>query len=535
MAGSLPPCVGVGHLSLPGHGDPVCLTIVGSRDGSLIVITDSTALSMPEFVTWKAYSERLLHLLQTSSAASFTFLRPASRAFYRALDIGGLSSEAIYDVSEQVWAFIEKLGDLRRRRQTSPAGQIEVIVSAAPLATQPGSMISSSGTPVHEKAEPHRRRPRSGFRFGLDRGSTLYKGNFLRTADAAVVKVCESPRARQAETKWMSLAPLARRSCRYFRPVESLAEERPPRSRAAVRMCRVNGVTAAELLWRVQCVGRAHSALIPKLEVFSSIVVSQALKALREFRSVGRAIPVGDGWRMTPYPWAVQLRRALLEVRDLARIDDHILRAACGEVEEIGRCLKPMQTEPFRDAHLKNRLIDLGEIETGGCQTFSNVVARTRSESWEDRLRGATWDIDFETGLWLVTPWDDVWHVLWSTTGLASNLRSTGGSCATRVLPDLGAIDHCGWSTLLCRSVRELCRRVWYSRVMPQTYARRYGKERCDIFLDLAIVAAENLADVPSMTELLATWRSLGGELWEGDGSNFPLEPVKVGLLADWK
>ncbi len=519
MAGSLPARVGVGHLSLLGNSDPVCLTILASCDGSLMV-TGSTAVSMPEFVTWKAHSEQLLHLLETSSAASFTFLRPASRAFYRALDIGGLSSAAIHDVSKQIWAFVEELGDLRRRNQDSPAGKIEVIVSAAPLATQPGSVISSSVAPGHKETEPHR-------------GSTLYKGNFLRTADAGVEKVCESQRARQAETRWMSLAPLARRSCRYFRPVESLADERPPQSRAAARMRRVNGVTGAELLWRVQCVGRAHSTLIPKLEVFSAIVVSQALKALREFRSVGRAIPVAHGWRMTPYPWATQLRRALVEIGDLVRIDDHILRAACGEAEEMGRWLEPMQTEPFRDAHLKNRLIDLGETGTGGCQTFHKVVARTRPEFWEDRLRGATWDIDFETGQWLVTPWDDVWHVLWSTTGLASNLRSTAGLLATRVLPDLGAVDHCGWSTLLCRSVRELCRRVWYNRVMPRAYARRYGRERCDTFLDLAIVAAENLTEVPSMNRLLATWRSLGGELWEGDGVDFPLEPVKVGLVAD--
>jgi hypothetical protein len=52
-------------------------------------------------------------------------------------------------------------------------------------------------------------------------------------------------------------------------------------------------------------------------------------------------------------------------------------------------------------------------------------------------------------------------------------------------------------------SIREFCRRVWYAENMQNTYTRRYGLERRDYFLDLALCALQKFPKYMNIKNLL--------------------------------
>ena len=109
-----------------------------------------------------------------------------------------------------------------------------------------------------------------------------------------------------------------------------------------------------------------------------------------------------------------------------------------------------------------------------------------------------TFDIDFESGLSSVNEWDDVLHVL-CDPALSLLDFSQGSLGLPGVLerwwhaPKNGEGFDLIWKTLLARTLREHCRRMWYWQIMPNTYRERYGAEPDGYYLRLAQAAAGNV------------------------------------------
>ena len=315
---------------------------------------------------------------------------------------------------------------------------------------------------------------------------SLFKGNAVYDpTDGAEgwVKVLATGEGWTAETAWLETATHEARQCAYFRPAELAAQHAAPPEffgGYGLRILPVAGVTAEQLLYEIQQLAMKHAPLTDKLGLFASLLVDQAFAALLEFRYVREAAKQNEAWRLPdrPYPWPDKLTQAIDEAGRFLTQDAALLARMRAEFRALGEKLVSRATVPFRDAHLKNRIISIiPEWRADGWEPFLRWLDRVTPEEMADWLRVHTTDIDFETAGCLVTQWDDPLHILTSPNLGIDTVRP-----ATNGLPFLtrwgcAAPDPDGQrtltATLLCRTFRELCRRAWYAKVMPATIRPR--------------------------------------------------------------
>ncbi len=431
------------------------------------------------------------------SGAAALLLDPSSREFLSALDAGENDTFPIYEVRQQLHA----------------------------LCLDPAANLGSSQIVFVDSTSQPSEYP------GVSRPwPSLFKGNVFRFSNADgepyVEKLCSSGEGFVAEAAWGSLHKVDQTECQYFRPVR-LAGVVPAEDQGtvpALRFRRHEGISAAELLWRVQEIGRVRAELVPKLEVLSGLVLWQAAQALKEFQEIGRS------WSTSAYPWPDQLRKALLETQEYLATKPGDIDACLSELDGFGRYVEEIATEPFRDAHLKNRLIALPGLPQTNDEQFCNWIRSASEGEMNECLRQATCDIDFETGLMRVSEWDDKLHILWSSNiGIdqPAELREGAGPVEAWWADSIDEpIGQSFWATLLCRSFREFCRRLWYDQVMPWTYRTRYRIERRDHFLELALAAAAHLDGADTLRRVLTTCQKRGSALWRSQETRRLHEPV---------
>jgi hypothetical protein len=367
---------------------------------------------------------------------------------------------------------------------------------------------------------------------------SLFKGNAVwreQEGDGAGswVKVVSSAEGRDAEAAWLGSRGQEAQHCTHFKPIgfeRRRVEADTCFGGHGLRLRHTEGMTAERLAFEVQRLARERPALRDRLRVLISAVVGQALQALREFRQVRaafvRAGPLSPGERA--YPWPQKLERALTEAGRFVTKDGALLAAARAEALRLAEQLQEQAACPFRDAHLKNRLVAIDPRWVEDDWRLFGAWLETADDGVIDRwLRANTHDIDFETGNLLVTEWDDPLHVLCSP-----NLGFEGPQMGADGFPLLAQWwdrpkdarqQRSLQETLLCRSLRELCRRVWYANVMPNTYQQRYQTEKPYHFLGLARTAASQLQYCTAIEEFLS-------ECWKQRASIWQLAP-----LADWE
>ncbi len=366
---------------------------------------------------------------------------------------------------------------------------------------------------------------------------SLFKANAVwpaaRDPDSAIVKVVDCEETRIAEVLWLKTRSAEARSCQYFRPVplrSARVKHEPEYGGRGLQVQRVSGVTAEEFVHWVQLAGHNDSHVRPILEAALNAVLRQAIRALREFHAVGQSLVNGKSsqLRLAPYPWRLKLQHALNEVGRFITSDRRLLRDCSDVLLACGEYLECRGQLPFRDAHLKNRLIAVPPkvLESG----LEGVVAWFREfdpGSIADWLLRNTFDIDFETAGHEVPASDDAMHILFSP-GLGwrhQHLLEHDCQSIRQWWPesqDIAEIER----TALCRCFRELCRRIWYAQVMPRAYSLRYRAEPWDHFLRVPQYIAERSLDWEPIEKLLDICQERRAALFPD--ANLSVSPASV-------
>ena len=131
------------------------------------------------------------------------------------------------------------------------------------------------------------------------------------------------------------------------------------------------------------------------------------------------------------------------------------------------------------------------------------------------KIKSNVIDIDFETACFNVTPYDDPFHILFFEHSIFdSHISSSQKQRLFQKYQSLFNLDTnlYFWRTGLARSLREYCRRLWYRRVMPNTYDYRYSQESPDYFLRLALECSCRSSGFLNLRGLLEKLEALSSE-----------------------
>jgi|GEM_PF-5886384 len=382
-------------------------------------------------------------------------------------------------------------------------------VAEVHLCTGKGSRIAESFISYYDSIKNDKRtqfiekfgEPESSLnslRKSLGKWPSLFKCNSIHIDnenDEYFVKACCSKHGMLAEKKVFDYQRKSQQANGYFKPVEGTIDPHEDSYRS--RILKINGVLASEFLWHAQQAFIHNSDLNNDLEQMVGSIVSQAFSALNEFRNIGKKESKSNE-KMVPYPWEKNIHDALSEAGRFLHLTQQELSECSTELLKIA---DKSGRQPFRDAHLKNRIIRFDKnILSNNYENFHTFFEKIKenNQTIYDWLKKNTYDIDFETGCWFVSEWDDVFHILWSNSlgwNLSGKLEKDVFEFVKKWyrVPESEEDKEDFWSTLLCRSLREYCRRIWYDHVMPRTYSQRYKLERRDHFLELAKTAFNNL------------------------------------------
>lgn len=369
----------------------------------------------------------------------------------------------------------------------------------------------------------------------LGKWPSLFKGNAIypEPNDKRYIhKACCSVDGQNSEEDWLS----SEIKGEYFHPA---VQERPLNKNKywegrTSKIHKINGITAFELVWHLQQVGKKYPMYISKLGYFIGSIVCQALLALEEFRNKSEYVTASV--RIKKYPWEKQLIDALESVEQYLPNNTAIFEESIEEIKGISKELEKEETHRFRDAHLKNRIIEINSILRGDDKSedydyteLLEFIDKRDEYELDDWLRQSTHDIDFESCYWKVTEWDDPFHVLTSPfLGLSPHESLEKG---LDLLKDWGISpdeekEKFIWKTLLCRSLREFCRRIWYNHVMPNTYKKRYEKEDGEHFLKLTKAALGHINQYPALKDMVGIFEDK--QIWK----NYPNEKIQEKVVA---
>jgi len=337
---------------------------------------------------------------------------------------------------------------------------------------------------------------------------SLYKGNAIWFSEETTLeKGCTTRSSYLAEFAWCSDLSPTRHSV-YFKPVRiARVLDRKEHDQPSV-LCfhRIDGITCRNLALRVREVALENPKELTLCQEILGILGMQALHALAEFRNVAREDRKLQS-RLRKYPWSEKLQKAVAETALYVSRQRPLIAKCISDVSDLGREISQDVDTPFRDATLKNRVVKFGNTDTSSRMIHDWITDTDPSHVYE-WLRLNTFDIDFESGLTLVNKWDDVLHIICdSTMGLLDfshkSLDLLGAVGRWWSVPQEGRDVDLIWKTLLARSLREYCRRIWYWNVMPNSYQVRYGEEPATHFLKLAQASAKNIDGFSAIKEFL--------------------------------
>ena len=344
------------------------------------------------------------------------------------------------------------------------------------------------------------------------RWPSLYKGNAILARESdidgtaepevgsdEVCKICFDTRSNDAEERWLGLSEPLRTEQVSFRPGTVIRQLDDYRGQGII-VGRIPGPSLFELATYL------NSSLIDEdslanAGVVLNLLLEDSLLALNEFRILANHVLPRE--KRVTYPYKAKLVSAITEIRKhLLTIPERVWNEAIEDATELGDELEQLAQVPFRDAHLKNRLWN----ESRSVEEIAHSLLFMSTDDVRDQLHMHVRDIDFETAYFNVTQWDDPFHILMfenSTLGHRSldthSIDIWNEYCASwSVTGDLS-----GWRTGLARATRELARRFWYSKVMPNEYIERYSKETPDFFLRLALECSSRSRDYLKLRRLL--------------------------------
>jgi len=376
------------------------------------------------------------------------------------------------------------------------------------------------------------------------RWPSLYKGNAVLARERDfdkedfgtaiskqhVQKICRSPEGQEAERKWLLINDEQRSCLKYFRPV-GLVRQHPrkvPRvlCRAPLVMERIQGISLFEVASAANVAGQVPEQTQAAAHLLGELL-SDSLGSLTEFRQLAHTVLPPK--LRKKYPYGQKVESALDEVKSfVGPLSSAALVQAIDDARALGEDLEAKATVPFRDAHLKNRIWVTNEAIH---ELIGRLLTLDQAHI-QAEVCSRIMDIDFETSGYNVTEWDDVVHLLFFEKS------GTGPFVEQAAVPAYemwwGPIqdESALWCTTLARSTRELCRRLWYARIMPNTYFQRYGMESRDYFVDLALFAAEQIDGFARLRELLRGIKE-NPEVWAGIGQERTASTIKASLPAD--
>lgn len=336
---------------------------------------------------------------------------------------------------------------------------------------------------------------------------SLYKGNAILSSnldydgteepqleDDEVCKICTNPESTEAETRWLSLGDACRNELGHFRPGRIRGPLENLRGKG-LRIQKIQGSTIFDVLAEVN---KLYEDSAENRETISRVargLLDTSCKALDEFRTIAdRIFPT----RKT-YPYVAKLRTALSEVRPFfPQIDSVTWEASMVDALELGRELEAESQVPFRDAHLKNRFWQTDK----SLEELPDELIAMSEDELAGKMKSCVWDIDFETAMDAVTEWDDLFHILcFEYSDIAFTASEGDGHLSA--IRNRATESLLFWRTGLMRALREHCRRLWYQKVMPKTFEKRYSRETPGYFLELARLCSKNASGFLGIRNLL--------------------------------
>lgn len=385
----------------------------------------------------------------------------------------------------------------------------------------------------------------------------LFKGNALRVevidldrnemeGITDVAKICLHKPSREAERKWLSMDLSTRSKLRFFKVprLSRMCEENFKWRGKALRMEKIVGTSLFEIFSAIHklasCGTEQYEKNAPKVLGF---FIYHSLHALQEFRDISENILPRNSYEI--YPYSLQLVSALKQISAfLGVISPANLNDVLNEAQSLGRVLEKEARFPFRDAHLKNRLLKWEKKDVPPDKSPESLICLDE-ENFQKTVEDHLYDIDFETAYNKVTEWDDIAHILlFENIGLIEmdfkneDMLTQGKRVIATVKRwtglDMKETDKdVFWKTVLFRSLREFCRRLWYSYVMPNTYKRRYSLEGRDYYLELAIFSRIQTGTFTNLQRLLQLCDDHRERIWRGTprtSVNYvnPLLPISI-------
>jgi hypothetical protein len=362
---------------------------------------------------------------------------------------------------------------------------------------------------------------------------SLFKGNALRLniedldpdeEMGNVAKICINEKSTDAEILFLRLTEDEKKKYKFFKLPEiiSYQEDMPWRGKA-LEMEKIEGYSLFELFNRFHAIYKEIDQR--KSEKILGQLIYHSLKALQDFRNICENELEDQLIRLRcdVYPYSNKLVSALEEVKpylgSLSGLDwDELIE----ESKKLGKNLEKRSYVPFRDAQLKNRIIRCSSEKNDIADVVNDLMDIEEDSELYKNIEDygfKIYDVDFESSYHKVTAWDDIIHILlFENIGL--NPMDNENLDVIKMMEkwtgeDLGDSKEILWQTLLLRSVREFCRRLWYANVMPNTYKRRYGDERYDYYLNIALFAREKARSYIQVKKFLNLCKIQEDNLWK--------------------
>jgi hypothetical protein len=381
----------------------------------------------------------------------------------------------------------------------------------------------------------------------LGKWPSLFKANVIVKSDDQknIEKACYT--GFDAESCWIHEKYMTD----FFKPVQErkIKSSKKPLFPSSVCISKIDGITGDEFLYHIQIMAQSKKDLIPKLQFLISEILHQSFSALVEFQKEG--IKKFD-LKIKPYPWEKKLHDALGEAGRYITDDKEVIHSCKAELSHLSAHFDNKLIMPFRDAHIKNRMIKIDNAWlTNDYNILSDFLASHEDTEIARWLKENTWDIDFETGLSKVTVWDDPMHIFYFErfgvpmdklcTDFFSMVKHRYNKLDIKEFFKKDLTEHLTdemmWTTLLSRSLREYCRRVWYHHDMPETYKKRYSYEYPRHFVDLskfAINRLEHHDQYPNIKKFLTYCERYGAKLSDLGRSEDTEDTVQLKIPFDF-
>jgi len=340
-----------------------------------------------------------------------------------------------------------------------------------------------------------------------------------------VSKVFGDSKGYEAELACYRLPSIEGGGDEYFRPLKLYRQPFKEYDWIGKAIClqHIHGITYFQLATKLHQFDEKDEKRSEKILFILGLTVHNTLQALYKFREL-----IENRMELKCYPYAEKLKNAFEETKPFFNFNGNHWDGIQTDIEKLTNKLQNNCTSPFRDAHLKNRLL---KTDADSLDSFLQTLFEMGEEEIIAYFNKHSFDFDFETTHNSVTEWDDICHVLFFENIGIFEISSVQDNSID--LNRLGAlyidmiqkiIDYnfsqddirLFWETLLFRSLREALRRVWYSKIMPYYYKKRYGLEGSMYYFELAFFASVQLSNYPFLQDFLNHYCKLSNLIFKG-------------------